>query len=909
MFHTRPRIVVLSWMVLAVPACLQAGDAWLWWEGEDAVETNMTTRHAFSPEGKIQQDVLSGGKWLGSPASKPNPEYFARYEIQIPDSGEYAFYVRKFWKHGPFRFRFDDGPWQKVPRETALLENQSLRTHLTASWVRAGTVKLEKGKHTMRVELLPSENKAACFDAFLLTQRPFQPRGKLKPGQKLGKAPAGWFPFEPDWDTFKPSPIDLRYLNEKTAGDGGFIAVKEDQFVHSKTGKPVRFWAVNTGHELAKMDRSSIDTLARFLAKRGVNLVRIHGPFYEGSGPDATQIVPEKLDRIFYLIAALKREGIYTGMSIHFQHWLNLSQDKRVAGYDAQTHRPFAIHFFSPSYQEIFRGWWKAVLNTPNPYTGMTLAKDPAVAYCEIINEDNFFFWSFKPYDVVPAEQMRILESLYGDWLGRKYGSIAKAFDAWGQKPGQVQGDLPEQGRVGLYFVGMLTSNDWAVGQRNEQRARDQAVFLSHLQRDWFEEMRDYLKEDLGYGGPVCGSNMGTADHYVLLSLDKWTYTPCDFIDHHGYYGGLKKQAPPAHFGMSVGDSYSDRSLLRADTKDPAGQGVHFGAPFLAPMIENKPMVASEFAWILPNQYQSEMSFLAAVVGRTTGIDGQIFFALSPSTQWEGQMNYYWPINIPTVAGQWPAHALLYRAGLMAEAPTVVDARLSLKKLMQLKGAPVLPPKVGDDINEEMAPNKEKTKITQERIDPRTFYVGKVNISYDASADEHDISIDALDEYIDNENKVIRSATGEMVWQYGRGFMQVRADRAQGVAGFVSEAGKVDLPDMTIQSPMRFGNILAVSMDGKELTNSGKILLQVMSQAQDYAYQATNPGGLRKIVNRGAAPIIVKQMAGSVSFKRSDASKLRVTLLDFNGYPIRSRTGADKIELDSDVLYYLIEKP
>jgi hypothetical protein len=637
-------------------------------------------------------------------------------------------------------------------------------------------------------------------------------------------------------------------------------------------------------------------------------MVRIHGGFYQGRGPDATLIVPEKLDRVFYLISALKREGIYSAMSIHFQHWLNLAEDERVAGYDKKTHRPYAIHFFSPEYQKIFKGWWQAVLNTENPYTGKTLAEDPAVGYCEIINEDNFFFWTFKPYDRIPAEHMKILETLYGDWLGRKYGSIAKAFEAWGVEPGKVKGDDVDQGRVGLYFVGMLTSNDWAVNQRTELRARDQAVFLSHLQRDWFEGMRRYLKDDLGYGGPVCGSNMGTADHYVLLALNNWTYTPCDFVDLHGYYGGIRKQAPPPHFGMTVGDSYSDRSLLRADTKDPARKGMHFGAPFLAATVAGKPMVASEFAWVLPNRYQSEMSILAAVLGRISGLDGQVFFALGAKPQWEGQMNYYWPINIPTVAGQWPAHALMYRKALLREGETVVDARLSLRKLMDLKGAPVLPPKVGDDLNEAMAPNNERTEITQERIDPRAYFVGKVEMGFDAGAEEHKIVIDPLAKYIDNDRKIIRASTGEMTWDYGKGLMKIHAPGAQGAAGFLSQAGKIDLPGMTLTTPIEFGTIVAVAMDGKDLADSDRILLQVMSRAKDYKYEATNPGGLRKIVNRGQAPIIVKKFGGTVGLKRDDAASLKVTQLDFNGYPSRSMRGAGRIELAEDVLYYLIEK-
>jgi hypothetical protein len=46
----------------------------------------------------------------------------------------------------------------------------------------------------------------------------------------------GWFSFDPMPDPFTESPIDLRFLNEKFAGEHGFIGVKDGHFVHSGTG-------------------------------------------------------------------------------------------------------------------------------------------------------------------------------------------------------------------------------------------------------------------------------------------------------------------------------------------------------------------------------------------------------------------------------------------------------------------------------------------------------------------------------------------------------------------------------------------------------------------------------------------------------------------------------------------------
>jgi hypothetical protein len=45
----------------------------------------------------------------------------------------------------------------------------------------------------------------------VLARGPFVPNGKTKPGAKVGAADEGFFPFEPDADTFRPDALlDLR---------------------------------------------------------------------------------------------------------------------------------------------------------------------------------------------------------------------------------------------------------------------------------------------------------------------------------------------------------------------------------------------------------------------------------------------------------------------------------------------------------------------------------------------------------------------------------------------------------------------------------------------------------------------------------------------------------------------------
>jgi hypothetical protein len=101
-------------------------------------------------------------------------------------------------------------------------------------------------------------------------------------------------------------------------GQGGFVR---------GDGQPIRFWAVNT--DLARREPADPAPVgpggedlahhARFLAKRGVNMVRLHrqiSPDLEAQ-PDAalTDINPAERDAIWRTVAAMRREGIYTTLS------------------------------------------------------------------------------------------------------------------------------------------------------------------------------------------------------------------------------------------------------------------------------------------------------------------------------------------------------------------------------------------------------------------------------------------------------------------------------------------------------------------------------------------------------------------------------------------------------------------
>ena len=72
--------------------------------------------------GPKEREGLSGGDWLTNAGKRTGPEAFATWRIEVPETGDYALYARKFWRHGPFRWRFDAGGWRTCGRDVGLLD-------------------------------------------------------------------------------------------------------------------------------------------------------------------------------------------------------------------------------------------------------------------------------------------------------------------------------------------------------------------------------------------------------------------------------------------------------------------------------------------------------------------------------------------------------------------------------------------------------------------------------------------------------------------------------------------------------------------------------------------------------------------------------------------------------------------
>ena len=151
-------------------------------------------------------------------------------------------------------------------------------------------------------------------------------------------------------------------------------------------------------------------------------------------------------------------------------------------------------------------------------------------------------------------------------------------------------------------------------------------------------------------------------------------------------------------------------------------------------------------------------------------------------------------------------------------APAVHEER-TLDDLWQRR-MPIIAEDAGYD------PNRDKNSLSKQSnvkngVNPLAYLVGPVTVKYGGDP-ARSTAID-LTKYIDSDNKMVRSNTGEIEMDYGRGLCTLNAPKAQGATGFLKKAGAVKLADVTIASGNDYATVLVVSMDGKPLKASGGV--------------------------------------------------------------------------------------
>ena len=835
----------------------------IWIEGEKP------TRHAMNRHpwwyDQVKKDVLSGSDWISNYSDKA--EGTAEYDFAVATADTYAFWVRANGSaDAKLEWQLDSGSWtavdfkeQRGNQNVAADNKPDMRF---VSWVKTGSVKLATGQHTVRFKMASGAERQnhGALDCFVFTRIPFVPAGAQKPTVAAAAGgPGDWFPLLPDEDSFSPeSVIDMSKLVPAPAGQFGPLKATGKDLKFEKGSGPVKLWGVGANLEAGRYSREQLTQRAKYLRKFGVNVVRQHTVFDDVT--TGGKLDPKKLDAYDWWFAELKKNGIYTDFSL-FYHFKISPED----GYDpalyaelegeAKLKDTYGFMPVSPKLWEIRNRWVASILQHKNPYTGLRYADDPALAVVEMQNEDSVFFWN--PLGWIAEGKKAPLHSkqlrqMFATWVQEKYKTDAALKSAWGElregdsiaavelklmSPWELEGSGPRGAFAGL-----------------PKRAGDYIQFLAEMQASLYAKCEKVIR-DTGYKAVT----VTTAWHVGGAASDPantWTDTVASMIDRHNYAGGGE-----GGHGVHEGKVNNESHL-----KIP-GNGI-----FSVGMkqVENKPFSVSEWTQSAPNQWKVECAPIMAFYGMALqGWDASWHFNQSGTRLgdgWPGLSSY--TSDTPAYLGQFPALAFALHHGHLKESPIIAARRLVKEDLFTGKDALKQDfTKGGYDI---------KTLESNGGTPAEAFALGRVTTSFDGGKSEQT----DLTKLWDEKNKVLKSATGDLTWDYGREVITVHSQKTQAVIG--KTGGQTfRLPGVVVKFQTPFVSTIFTPLDNLPLAQSKRILITALAQDKQTGTQYNADGSRLEAV--GTAPLLLEPVQATLRFAGGKPTGARA--LDHYGVP------------------------
>lgn len=241
------------------------------------------------------------------------------------------------------------------------------------------------------------------------------------------------------------SALDTSALNHKPAGVRGRVVVRDDHFVTSDDGQRIRFWGCNLSSNEAFVDAATADRLARRLAQGGVNIARLHhldnpwsvdsgGSLWKPGTQDRIHIDPAQLDKLHRVVSALKAQGVYSNVNLKVSR-THTEADGFPASIAQTPGFQKRVDYFQRRIVDLQKDYARQLLTAKNPYTGLSLAEDPAVAVIELNNENSLLGMRTRELgdglETLPEPFRGELTALWNAWLLEQYQTDEKLAATW----------------------------------------------------------------------------------------------------------------------------------------------------------------------------------------------------------------------------------------------------------------------------------------------------------------------------------------------------------------------------------------------------------------------------------------------------------------------------------------------
>jgi len=649
-------------------------------------------------------------------------------------------------------------------------------------------------------------------------------------------------PFIVDWRDNSGSLVNLSFLLETPAGKDGFIRAKDGHLI-KPNGERFRIWGINFTAASCFPSKEDAPVVAAHLARFGINCVRFHfldsnwsaSVFVKGR-EDTRALDPKQFDRLDYFIAELKKRGIYTNLN------LNVGRNYRKGdGVKDWEYLGLAkvVNYFDQHIQTLHKEYAEQLLTHYNPYTKLQYRDEPAIAIVEIVNENSIVEAWFsdrllgKNTKKHPGTWTDIT-SWYADQLTNKYNTWLKEH----LSSAELQGLCRIAGVKENELIPRLTKSQFRSAP--QKRFYLEAQFYMELERNYFEQMYWYLKENVGVKSLI----VGTSDHnhwnsgYPLLS----SVSKLDVVDGHVYW-----QHP---------NYFTDLKTKRRTFSIPNTPMVN--DPFNSTVVQlsrsalvGKPYTISETNHPFPNEYACEGIGILAAYSSFHDWDGIFFYTFEHKDpkEWESRIPGHFEIRPdPVKMTNLAACAIMFLRG---------DVHPALKT-------------VGRTYS-----NEQIYESIRQPSSERPYFTPGFPLSIPLTHTTRIVSFDreaGLYERITAKSPIV-SDTKELAWYYspqGKGLVTIETEKSQAVIGFIQENKQV-LRNLFARVENEFCAIILTSLDGEPLSHSKKLLLATTGRSANSGIKWNEKR--TSLLDWAAAPTVVETVKGTVCLQNLKSHK------------------------------------
>lgn len=499
-------------------------------------------------------------------------------------------------------FRADGGEWQTFPQTFSRETKHFFRGRVSEMAVRTSSGVLQwRFRRPVSVLFQDNRNWGDTFclrvmqdretDALWRADESFAFAAEVSfPAEvSLEEAPLHVFRAGQDWVPLDVRPgvkagsaLDFSTLGQLDAPAGKYGRVKAvgRHFEFERLpGRSQRFYGVNlVGGANAPSHEEAMELAERF-SRQGYNSVRYHHYANAVFRPEkgcSTALDPVKMERFDFLFAEMKRRGFYATTDVFSSRGVFASEiwdDGKDELLDFRQFRPLLAHH--PKALENVKAFARNFFLHRNPYTGLTYAEEPSLAWICMVNEGNF----------QPANDgsriAKVWTEAWNRWLDQRYGNAKARNAAWGRQASKTLTLMPSEAQ-------RSTPREYA----------DFEQFMVDSETRLYHELATFMREELG-----CQALFTSINHSWLTARGAMVRREFDYVDTHFYVD--HPSFPGKRWSLP---SYSQNLNLVA-------AGRIGGADFAFGRLWDRPYTITEFNYAAPGQYRGVGGILTGCLG------------------------------------------------------------------------------------------------------------------------------------------------------------------------------------------------------------------------------------------------------------------------------------------------------